>query len=263
MDRRLAFSGLLCLLWIAAPTPAHAQSASPTVKTVSDTVTLDPSGAVEVDNVRGSITVTTWDRAEVGYEVRIEPANEEGDVSLTSLDVERTENKLDLDPDFPWRVQIPGVVTISPGGTERAHLHYTLQLPRAVDLEIDDHASTIDVSGPNGRLDVDTHSGPITATGLSGGLDLDLHSGDAQVSFTRLTASVSIDAAEGRVWLVLPAGTGFTLDAEPDEPDLLTASDAFPLPAPSSEGAYEGDVNEGGPTLSLDTHTATVELRTP
>jgi hypothetical protein len=94
----LVASGVLGLMG----TPVlHAQS-PPATKMVSDTVALPSSGTVKVDNYRGSITITTWDRAEVGYRVRIEPAAEGEDVQFTSLDVTRpAEETLNLDPDFP------------------------------------------------------------------------------------------------------------------------------------------------------------------
>lgn len=221
----------------------QAQSA-PNVKTASDTLAIDPSSTVQVDNQKGSITITTWNRDAVGYEVRIVPPDGDDDTPLTSLSVTQTENELDLEPDFPWRLQIPGVITISPGGTEHPVLHYTVSVPASVQLEIDSYASTVDVSG------------------VAGSVELDTYEADADLSFSALTGPVSIDTYSGAVRLTLPADAGFDLETDLQRPDQLTASDALSLPSPSDE-EYEGTVNGGGPSFSIESYSGEVELRTP
>lgn len=231
------------LLWITGVSETQAQPV-PNAKVASDTLAIDPSSTVQVDNKKGSITITTWDRDAVGYEVRIEPSNEDGDTPLTSLNVTQTEDEVDLEPDFPWRLQIPGVVTISPGGTERPVLHYTVSVPASVQLEIDSYASTVNVSG------------------VSGSVELDTYEADADLAFAALNGPVSIDTYSGSVRLTLPTDAGFNLETDLQSLDQLTTSDAFSLPAPSDD-EYEGPVNGGGPLLSIESYDGTVELRTP
>jgi hypothetical protein len=231
------------LLWITGASITQAQPA-PNVKTESDTLAIDPSSTVQIDNQKGSITITTWNRDAVGYEARIVPPNEDGDIPLTTLSVTQTENELDLEPDFPWRFQIPGVITISPGGTERPILHYTVSVPSSVRLEIDSYASTVDVSDVAGRLELDTYEA------------------DAALSFSALTGPVSVDSYSGSVQLTLPSDAGFNLETDLQRLDQLTASDALSLPAPSDD-EYEGPVNGGGPLLSLESYSGTIELRVP
>ena len=231
------------LLWITGASVTQAQPA-PNVKTASDTLAVDPSSTVEVENQKGSITITTWDRDAVGYEVRIEPPAEDSDTPLTSLSVTQTKDELDLEPDFPWRLQIPGIITISPGGTERPVLHYTMSIPSSAQLEIDSYASTVEVSGVAGRIELDTYEA------------------DATLSFTALNAPVSIDTYSGSVRLTLPSDAGFNLETDLQSLDQLTAPDAFSLPPPSGD-EYEGPVNEGGPLLSIESYSGTIELRVP
>lgn len=249
---------VLCLL---GPKPIQAQP-SPAVKTVSDTVAVDSSSTLEVDTHRGRISIETWDRAAVGYRVRIEPPNEGGDVSLTSLDVSHADNELELSPDFPWKVQIPGLVTISPGGPERAFLHHAIAVPKWIELDLDAHRSTIDLSGLTGPTEIELRSGAITGTDLSGRLDLEIHSGDTDLTYARLAAPVSIESPDGPVRLTLPAGTGFDLETELSSANQLTGSASLSLPAPT-ENNYEGPVNGGGPLVSIHAQAGPVELRTP
>ena len=248
------------LLGLIGTGPGQAQPAS---KTVSDTVALNPSGLVEIDTRSGSITVQTWDRAEVAYEVRIASPNEGGDVALTTLDVTHSAGELDLDADFPWRFTIPGVVTISPGGTERALFHYTVTIPQSAQLEVDDYASTTTINDVQGAVLLDTYSGTIEASGLGGGLTLEMYDGSARLAFSALTAPVSLDTYGGSVRLTLPAGAGFDLNTDLERAAQLTANDAFSLPSPTDDGEYDGPVNGGGPALSVESYSGTIELRTP
>lgn len=247
-------------LWLAGACQIHAQPAS-SVKTVSDTVALNPSSTVEIDNHRGSITVRSWDRAEVGYRVRIASSTKDDDLPFTALEVSRSDDKLELEPDHPWRFRIPGVIVISPGGTERAAFHFTVAVPTSANLRLDSYASTINLDGPAGNVKIDTHSGSVEATALSGGLTLDKHAGEADLSFERLTAPISIESFSGPIRITVPRTAGFNLETDLRSIDQLTTSNGLSLPSPTANNV-EGAVNGGGPSLWVDAHSGTIELRT-
>jgi hypothetical protein len=248
------------LLSLIATGPVQAQ---PAAQTVRDTVALDPSGTVEIDTYKGSVTVTTWDRAAVGYEVVIEPPYDGDDVPFTHLDVRHSEEELELDADFPWRLQLFGVITISPGGTERAPFHYTVSVPASARLEIDDYASALQVADVKGDVVIDTYSGTVEASNLGGGLDLEAYETSAQVSFSGLTAPVSLDTYSGPVDLTLPSGAGFDLETDLQSANQLTVDGSLSLPPPTEDGNYDGPVNGGGPELSIESYGSTITLRTP
>jgi len=248
------------LLSLIGAEPAQAQSVA---KTVSDTVALDPSGTVEIDTYKGSVTVTTWDRSDVGYEVQIEPSSEGDDVPFTTLDVTHSNQELELDADFPWRLQLFGVITISPGGTERAKFHYAVKIPESAHLEIEDYASTTQVTGTKGDVVIDTYAGTVEASTLTGGLALEMYRATAELSFSALTAPISIDTYSGPVRLTLPAEAGFNLDTDLQRADQLTASETLSLPPVTDDDNYDGPVNGGGPELSIESYSGTIELRSP
>jgi hypothetical protein len=201
------------LLSVVGTRVGYAQSSS-AVKTVSDTIALDSTGALEVENHKVRIAVTTWERDAVAYSARIVPAEGESSTPLTSLDVTRDEGRLELGPDYPWRFTIPGVVTISPGGPERPRLRFAIVMPRTAQLEIDAYSASVDVAGVEGTVEIDTYEGPVEATGLGGGGEFETYSGDARIDFAALTAPVSIETYSGPVRLTLPADTGFELETE-------------------------------------------------
>lgn len=234
--RALAF-GLMSLLCLGDVAPVRAQS--PETKVVSDTVTS--ADALEIENRTGSITVHPWDRDAIGYEVRIEPTGASEDSPLTTLSTTRAENRLTLAPDFPWRFQIPGLITIAPGGSKRPALHYTVTVPPSVQLHIDNYASSVDISGMEGPVTVDTYSG------------------DVQIEVAALKNPISVDTYSGPVRLLLPAEAGFNLDASVPSSNQIRVSDAFSLSS-SSPDADEKPVNGGGPRIAIDSYKGPVEL---
>ncbi len=238
----------------------------PDAAPAQDTVRLAPDGAVDLsDTHEGTITVTTWERDRLAY--RIAPVSAEDSMVASNAIVRRTDQGFSIDQDgASWSLHIPGLLRISPsaGGNLAAHYHVTM--PETATLEIEDYASTIDVSGVEGDVEIDTHagtvavdsvdgmldlgahSGRITATGIRGGVALDVFSGDASVAFETLSAPSTAEIHSGTLRFFLPAGAGFTLQTDLDSTGLVV-DEAFGPPSSNDKGrAFNG----GGPTLALD-----------
>lgn len=275
MPRPLGFwTGVLSLLSaVLVPVTAVGQSA-PAAKTLSDTLALNRTGTVEIKNKTGSITVTTWDRALVGYKVTLVPPEEDSMV-VSTPDVDHSEEEISLGHEDSWTLRIPGLLTISPSGTDDPIAHYHVTMPRTADLEVDDHQSTINVSNLNaeldiatfqgevsvnsvtGTLDVSTHSGTITANAIRGGGTLDTHSGSIAVSFEELSTSTSAETHSGTIRFFLPSDAGFELRTDLASAELLV-DEAF---GPPSEKEERRRFNGGGPELFIDAFSGQVEIR--
>lgn len=269
----LRIATLSLSLVLGLSTSAGAQPASGTI-TLSDTVAFDSNGRVEIDNQNGSVTVTTWNRAQVGYEVTLEP-NEGDSVVVPESYVAHTGQVFSFGIADSWSIEIPGILKISPGASDETTGHYRIVMPNTAELVIDDHASTIEVSdvradvsidthdgdvavdGVEGFLEMETFSGTAEATGLSGGVDLETFSGRLTASFEEFPASSSVDTYSGPISLFLSADTGFELELDLDE-EHLTVDEAFG--PPSSDGGRR-TYNGGGPELELESVSGPVELR--
>jgi hypothetical protein len=256
--------------------PASPESPTPPgAKTRIDTVDLSSTGNVEIDNQTGSITVTTWDRPQVGYEVALAPS-ESDSILATDFDIDHSDEELSFGPDGSWSIQIPGLLTISPDGGSDPIGHYRIAMPKTASLEIDDFGSMIEVSNVEANVDVQTHEGSVTvrgvegnldletfsstatATGIRGGADLETHSGGITAAFEEFSAESSAETHSGTVRLFLPAEAGFELQLDLDEEDL-TVDEAFGTPTSSDDDhrAYNG----GGPPFELDSVSGPVEVR--
>ena len=266
--------GLVLSLGVA--TGAAGQPAPPDA--VEDTVRLAPDGAVEIDDThRGTITVTTWERAQVAY--RIAPVSDEDSGLTSKVVVRRTDQSLSIDQDgASWSIHIPGLLRISPSAGGNLAAHYRVTMPKTATLEVSDYASTIEVAGgeanmeidthqgtvvvdsADGMLDLSTHSGQITATGIRGGAALDTHAGDASLSFADFSASSTAETHSGTLRFFLPAGAGFALQTDLDSTDF-TVDEAFGAPSTDSTDGARWTFNGGGPTLTLDAPADAVTVR--
>jgi hypothetical protein len=267
-------AALIIGIGLSAMPPASAQP-SPGSKTRSDTVDFSPTGTVEIYNHTGSITVATWDRAQVGYEMTLAPSDSDSVVAVPPA-VHRSDRELSFGHDSGWSLNIPGLLTISTGGPDEPVGHFRIVMPETAALEVGDHASTIEVSDVQGAVDLDTHQGtarvhdvdgPLTvdthagsaeATGLRKGATLDTHEGRITASFDDVTAPISVDTHSGTVRLFLPPDAGFELQLDLDEEDL-TVDEAFGTP--TSSGDEHRAFNGSGPPIELDSFSGTVEVR--
>lgn len=289
---------LLSLFLLVGTLPtiaAHARA-----QRISDTVSLDADGSVSIDNHEGSITVTTWDRDAVQYEVEIDAPEDSDQLRNTEIDVDHTSRSLHLATEqrdqgddsrwFSWN-----------NGGDIPNVHYTLRMPRTARLTIDDHESEIDVTGLQAELRIDTHEGPITVTdqtgevtidshesrtdlrnitgrltidthdgdvvveNLRGAFELDTHDGSADVTFAELTDDVEVDTHDARITLSFPGDAGFALRTDfSDDADLDSDFDIASLRISDDdddEVNYRGAVNGGGPRIELESHDGRFTLR--
>ncbi|MEF8816286.1 MAG: DUF4097 family beta strand repeat-containing protein [Salinibacter sp.] len=251
-----------------------ASSLPPGSKTESDTVDLSPTGTVEIDNQKGSITVTTWTRPEIGYRAALSPSAEDS-VVATDLDVDHSGEELSFDHDHSWSLRIPGLLTISPDGTSEPIGHFWVVMPETAGLEIDDHASTIEVSGVQGNVNIDTHSGTATveaiggnlrletfsssatASGLQGRTEIETRSGGITAVFEEFAGPSSAETHSGDLRFYLPADTGLTVATDADTSQFVI-DEAFGTPSRDDD---RWTLNGGGADLSLETFSGTIELR--
>jgi len=231
-------------------------------RTVSDTVPLASDGEVTVDNHEGSITVTTWDRDQVQYEAEIMPTDDP-DAEKVSIQVQSGNDRLQLATEHEEGDDESVVFGFSEdglqwGGTNIPAVHYTIKMPRTAALGIDDHESTINVTGLAGRLQIDTHKGPITRAEQRGEVTIDSH--ESPISIDDQEGDVQLDTHEGRVDLRRMAGR-LSLDTHEGE---LTAEE---MNGGVRFESHDGSARVSFATLSDDvfaeTHDGGVTLALP
>jgi DUF4097 and DUF4098 domain-containing protein YvlB len=175
MTRKLLALSLLAAL-VAAPT---AWAATP----INQSRPLDARGHVQIENVKGSIQVRTWDK----NEVRITGSLGKG---VEKLVIEGDSSDLLIKVEYPHR----------DGGwgrdekTEPTDL--ILNVPVLAELEIDSVSAIVDVVGTAGEsLQIDSVSGDVTVAGAPREADIESVSGD--LNLTLNTREVSASSVSG------------------------------------------------------------------
>jgi hypothetical protein len=228
-------------------------------KEIRKTLPLNADGDVEISTYKGSVRVSTWDRAEVDLVVRIEEDNDFGflsqpvDAAELRIDARQTEVRLRS------HYFTPGILVFT---GSRPLFHYTLKMPRTARLKIEDHKSEIAIEGLAGELQLDTYKGTARIRDLSGALMLHTYKGDVHAEFASFNARSSIDTYKGDIDLALPRSAGFELHTDFDRRADLT-SDFSQVVRASSRGrrSTTGLVNGGGQVLSLKSHKGYFRLR--
>jgi len=243
-----------------APAPLLAQEPA---RTVGDTVPLAADGEVAIDNHEGSITVTTWDRDQVRYEAAIMPTDEDPDAEKVTIEARASNDRLRLATEHEEGDDESVVFGFSEdgfqwGGTNIPAVHYTITMPHTAAIGIDDHESTIDVTGLAGRLRIDTHEGPITVAEQRGEVTVDSH--ESPISLTDQEGDVRLDTHEGRIELRRMTGR---LSLDTHEGELI----AEEMDGGVRFESHDGSARVSFATLSDDvfaeTHEGDVTLTLP
>jgi DUF4097 and DUF4098 domain-containing protein YvlB len=229
-------------------------------KDVNKTVALHPNGSVTLENHKGSIHVTTWDRAEVEIQARIQA--EDG----TSMDRRRFEGTDVRIDSSTGAVHIRTIYPefnscCSPDDGNNPEVRYTIRMPRTGRLTIRDHRSETQIADVGGALDIDTHRGTVRVERLSGPLQLTTHRGDVTVGFASFNGNSSIGTYRGTIELTLPKSSRFNLQT--DLGKHASVNSDFPVVVRSANRQSEsmqGNVNGGGPTLDIKTVRGSIRL---
>ena len=149
---------------------------------VDQTLDAPPNGVVKVDNVAGSVTVSTWDRDAIRVEGELDDR------------VERLE--FENDGDFT-RIRV--VYPRRSGDVDGTNLDITL--PAGSRLEIDGVSTEVDVHGVTGRVRIGTISGDISADGKAGEYALESISGNIRLEGTGDGARINASTVSGDIRL--------------------------------------------------------------
>lgn len=174
------------------------------------TYNLTADGRVELDNINGSVHITSWDRNEVKVDAiksadtkeRLDEAKIEIDSHGTSLSI-RTKYP-DHDNTWNWGSRN------NPAGVE-----YTLTVPRTARLdEIKLINGSLDVTGLSGEVKASCINGHLDAHNLAGRAHLSTINGQLKAQFDQLAPqSMELNSVNGSVDLTIPSDSNAEVDA--------------------------------------------------
>ena len=224
-------------------------------KDVHKTVSLNLNGSVRLETHRGSIHISSWDRAEVEVDARIEagPRTSRRRFDGTDVAIDSSANSVTIQTKHPCCISDDG---------SNPMVYYTIRIPRTARLSIRDHASDAEIADLSASLDIETHRGTVRVDRLSGALQARTHRGDFHVDFAAFTGDSLVETHRGSVELLMPRESKFDIRTDLDRRSSLESD--FPVMARLAHRRgrnLEGSVNGGGPILQLKTDRGHIRLR--
>ena len=277
---------------------ASAASATAQERTFEHTMELQAGSRLALEADRGSVRLTSWDRAEAEIVARIEPpGGVDADyarqaVEGTSIEVRGNRRSVRIRTDYGGVPRRSGLF----GGRRVPRVHYEIRAPRQLDLDLEIDRSPTMLEGFEGRLlldldrsdlDVRDLAGAVTlqldrgtfrAAGLAGSIAIDLDRagevvldglrGDLQLDADRTSVALrdlavendsAVEMDRGDLDIALAADRAVTIDAATTRRTGFSSD--LPGTFESRGGDFRGDVNGGGPVLRIEADRGAVRVR--
>ena len=258
--RCISFAALICLLTV----PVFSQES----REIHKSGPFGKDGKLFVETYKGTLEVTTWDKAEIDIVARIESEDSgkraREDVEDTEVRVDLSSNSARIKTDYD-RVRHHNSFFgfFESGSNELPLVHYKIKVPAKVRVEVKDYKSSTIISDIQSDVVIDSYKGDIEVSRLSGSVNVKTYKGKARVDVASLLGRSRVETYKGEIDFRLPKGGGFDLDAEVGR-DARFSSD-FGLERERSRNRRRGydarvAVNGGGPVVRLKCDKGTVRL---
>lgn len=240
-----------------------------TTKEVRKSGPFNSDGKLFIDTYKGSITVSTWDKAEIDIFARVEPDEYDRDaeekVQDTEIRIDASKPSVRIKTDYDRvRRHSGGFWGIFDGNTGSLPLvHYTIKVPRTAQVVIKDYKSATKIKDLRSDVEIETYKGTVEVTNLEGSLMLETYKGDVRAEFASLSGRSRFETYKGYIEVALPRKQGFDLDL--DVGSKGNWSSDFDINESYRKGRrsdleYRGSVNGGGPRLQFKTTKGTIRL---
>jgi hypothetical protein len=253
-----AILGILCALFVLAVGAHASDHRGAFTEEFHQTYTLTPNGRIELDNINGSVHISTWDQNEVKVDA-IKYADAKDRLDDAHIDIDSGKDYLsirtkyrDHDLTFNW-----GSHNNPPG------VEYTLTVPRTARLdEIKLINGSLDVAGVTGEVRASCINGKLEAHNLSGRAELSTVNGHLDARFDHLaTSSVELHSVNGSVELTIPSDSKAEIEASTVSGGI---ENDFGLHVNHHQFVghdLRGQLGNGGPRITLENVNGRIEIR--
>jgi DUF4097 and DUF4098 domain-containing protein YvlB len=167
--------------WLAAAVLAAAVPPAMAQQQINKRVNVAPDATVEVSNVQGSVTITTWDRNEVELIAELESAKDE-------LEFEATERNVRIEVERPNGKY---------GRDDEDDAYLTLRVPSRARLIVDTVSAEIGVTGARGEQSLESVSGEVRTQAFDAAVKAASVSGEVIVTGNGGKAAVTTENVSG------------------------------------------------------------------
>lgn len=198
--------------------------------------TLPAAGVTELrlQSVAGTVSVRAWEKPQIRIDA-VKTAPDADGLKALHVNVDQTGGSVEVSTKYD-----------SGFGISRGGVNYTIMLPAAVNLQVENTAGTVEIAGMSGNVSADAKAGTIEAT-------MARASGDQNIDLAATTGTVTLRIPRHSDATVTARSTVGTVDS--DFPSVTsTRTNVI-----GSGGS--GKIGSGSATINLTTTTGTIELR--
>lgn len=224
------------------------------------TYELSPGGRVEVGNVNGRIKVVTGEgtRVEIVALKTARAANvDAAKQTLGRIEIRdsSSSDSVRVDTHFDR-------ASSSFFNNSNWQVEYTVRVPASANVKLSTVNGGVEVTGVSGRVIAEATNGGIIARGITGMIEASTTNGGVDVELARVDqGGAKLECTNGGITLGLPPDSGATLSARVTNGGIDTGGLAIMARGESSRRRLDGDLNGGGPRISMECTNGGIELR--
>ncbi len=264
MDRRRSATwlgaalGSFCALLALAISAHAADHRGALTEEFHQTYPITSDGRIELDNINGSVHISSWDRNEVKVDA-VKYADTKERLEEAKIEIESGQEYVSIrtrypDHDHNWNWG---------SHNNPASVEYTLTVPRRARLdEIKLINGALDVSGISGEVRAACINGRLEAHDLGGRAKLSTVNGRMDAQFAQLSGQdIELNSVNGSLELTIPSDSNAELEASTVSGGI---SNDFGLHVNHHQFVghdLRGDIGKGGTRIHLSDVNGRIEIR--
>jgi len=202
--------GSFCALLTLALSAHAADHRGALTEEFHQTYAITSDGRIELDNINGSVHISTWDRNEVKVDA-LKSADTKERLDEAKIEIDSGKDYISIRTKYPERDH-----NWTWGSHNNpASVEYTLTVPRAVRLdEIKLINGSLDVTGVAGEVRASCINGRLEAHDLSGRAKLETINGRLDAQFAKLSGQdLELSSVNGGLELTIPSDSNAEVEA--------------------------------------------------
>jgi DUF4097 and DUF4098 domain-containing protein YvlB len=214
------------------------------------TYALSAGGRVEIANVNGKIQVlpASGNAVEVvAKKIGRGASQEAAKESLERVEIRESQSEGVVKVETHLQ-RAAGLFTHN-----NASVEYTVRVPASAEVKASTVNGGVEINGVEGRVIAETTNGGIEARGIAGPIDASTTNGGVDVELTRVAdAGVRLECTNGGITLRLPADARASVSARVLNGGIDTGNLPLKTRGETSRRRLDGDLNGGGPRITLE-----------
>ena len=211
---------------------------------------LQAGGRVEISNVNGKIRVlpSTGNTVEVvATKTGRGPTQEAAKASLERVEIRESQSDrgITIETHFP---RASGMFE-----NNHASVEYELRVPASAEVKATTVNGGVEINGVEGRIIAEATNGGIEGRGIGGPIDATTTNGGVDVELTKVAESgVKLECTNGGITLRLPGDARASISARVTNGGIDTGGLALKARGEATRRRLDGDLNGGGPRITLE-----------